>query len=155
MSERLFTRRTVLGLAVAAGLGYVVNENVTHKDEGFRPLDGKPREEGTYRVLIAGYEDKENGQYYTPVFRDGPSIEAREWTDEDLKAHGYTQRDGQFTGKLVFGDSGNEDEPVKVVRSTMDTRDVYHAWIKLENGGYISENFVRMRQKIEYKQPLR
>lgn len=150
MSKEI-SRRALIGFAGGAVALAVVGAGVDHRvnsgaDLGERPLDGKLREEGIWNVRVHGYRDQE-GKYYKPTFRVGPSIEDRELTAEEVEERGYsTAHSFRTKGEKVFGDSGDQAQPVKMVG---DGAVAYHGWTKLSGGEYISENFVDYGKKVD------
>ncbi len=148
MVEKGISRRAILlGGASAVGLAAIGlgmdNRVKSGHDLAERPLDGKPRERRVVSGVIRGFEDKDTGAYYEPVFREAPSIESRELQDQELEELGYA-RQGEYQGVKVYGDAGNLG---RVVKSIADGQVNYSGWFKLGNGVYVSDNFVDYQKK--------
>lgn len=149
--SREISRRDVLraaaGAVVIVATGSVMRHRVeTGVDLGTRPLDGQLREEGVWNVTVRGFRSND-GTYYEPRFREGPSIEDRILTPEEAKERGYSTTNSFRTkGEKVYGDSGHDGKPVK---TEGDGAVIYHGWTKLPGGEYISEDYVEYGRKID------
>lgn len=145
ISRRLFMQGTAaLGAAAVLGL---MHERTSSGTDQARRLDGQLRDSNLYNVVIRGYEDPKTGKYYEPTFRNVPSIAGAELSPEEVAEKGYGE--GRAQGHLVYGDpaDGKVIKREKVLFGDGHEQ-TYAGWIKLEEGVYVSENFVGRKSKV-------
>lgn len=150
MDRRRFLKASAAVITLGGG-GILLSREVNSSLDP-RPLEGKSREEGVFEIQIREYVDPIEGKTYEPVFRVKPSIRARELSDEELEEKGYA-RTGLNYGTKVYGDAGGQSEIVKTV-GRPNVIETYDGWVKLKNGGYVSDNFVGYGERIDKKESV-